>query len=189
MAKQFEDVKKELDQELAAIYNREENARKHERMAELTKLNEEIDQQKSLYDSAVENEDYDTAAKIKENIRTSTDKKNILQEIVNNLSGSVPDYTHDEIVGICRKESEYFKQYAIEKLKDYLSVLEKAQKLYEEILEAEFKYTDYQTKVSHKSPLCPEWPLHMFFHIPDYSSNLHDFKYDLIDVKNMLNRI
>lgn len=170
MAKQFQEVKKELEQELTDIFNRPDNKRKHEKIEELENVCKEIKDQEALYAATASKEDYDSIFQIKEEIDRLNIKKEILSEIVERLRENIPDYTHDEILALCQKEQKYFRADIEEKLEEYLVLLTELQKKYDKITDTENEYIRFQKYISGKSPACPGYD-HMYSYITHFATN------------------
>ena len=97
MAKNFKEVKKELDTELEAIYNRDENNKKREKINHLATVRDEIAGKEKEYADAVKNEDFDTAIDIQTEIERLRKKEKIINKLVNELISKIPDYPYENI--------------------------------------------------------------------------------------------
>lgn len=132
MAKNFENIKKELDAELEAIYNRDENKRKYEKINDLAAVRNEIAGKEKEYDNAVKNEDFDTAVDIQTVIEHLKKKETIISKLVNDLKSNIPDYPHDDIIAIAGKMVSYANERNQELLSLYHQKLLEVEKVYDE---------------------------------------------------------
>ncbi len=138
MAKNFKEVKKELDTELEAIYNRDENNKKREKINHLATVRDEIAGKEKEYADAVKNEDFDTAIDIQTEIERLRKKEKIINKLVNELISKIPDYPYENILGIAEKMISYAKERDKELLNAY----------HQKLLDVEEAYNEYANEIS-----------------------------------------
>ena len=158
MAKKFEEVKKELDAELEAVYNRDENKKKREKINDLAAVRDEIAEKEKEYTNAVRNEEFDTAVDIQTAIEHLKKKETIINKLVDELASNIPDYPFESISEIAEKMISYAKERDKELLMAYHQKLLEVEKVYNEYVKEISDFYWYLEELKEKSPKrIPHW--------------------------------